>query len=92
MGYSFANIQLRRPVYFKVTDVPSIVDMLMEDYHLQPVSSAKEAEVTTVVYCPPESSWISLYSDVLDGDPAALIFPWAGRTPGAPISGPGRAK
>ena len=68
MGYTFSNIQLRRPASFSEADAPALAEALMEASGFRRVENPEEADITTVVYCPTDSPWISVYSDMLDGD------------------------
>ncbi len=69
MGFSFTNIQLRRFAAFSEPAMDGLADRIAREYALKPVSSPDEADVVTAIYHPAGGEWITIVSDVFDGDP-----------------------
>lgn len=66
MGFSFSNLHLR---YLPALDADGIAEKIAREYALKPVATQDEADVVTAIYHPEGAEWVTIVSDVFDGDP-----------------------
>lgn len=73
MGYSCAQLHVRRSALRDEADVVSAMNDVLARRGCSPVASAKEGDVAVSLLAPPGSPWISLFADPWEGDPDALL-------------------
>lgn len=73
MGYSCANLHVRRSASADEARTVSALNAAMARRGWLPVSRAEEADVAVALLAPADSPWISLFADPWDGDPDALL-------------------
>lgn len=66
MGLSFSNIQVRRTE--KEPDFTQIAAILTEGRDLSAIDSEEEADIALSVFTMSDSPWITICSDLIDGD------------------------
>lgn len=69
MGFTFSNLQLRYTAAFDDDAMDALADRIAREYALKPVASRDEADVVTAIYHPEGAMWVTVVSDVFDGDP-----------------------
>ncbi len=69
MGFTFSNLQLRYTAVFDADAMDALAARIAREYALKQVASRDEADVVTAIYHPEGATWVTVVSDVFDGDP-----------------------
>ncbi len=85
MGLSFSNIQIRRTE--NELDFAQIAAVLTEGRDTSAVDSEEEADIMLSVFTMSDSPWITVCSDLIDGDFEELGANAANPDAGAGLSG-----